>query len=260
MSKNILFITENLFKERTGASQAVDPKQLRPMIKTAQDIHIQPTLGSRMYKRLQDGIVDDTLTNIEKTLIDDYITDALIWYTMAMLPMTMGYQLFSKGFLQKTSEESNTPSRVDLELIEGKYTSLAEFYNKRLIDYLKENYNLYPEYYDPGSGLDVIFPDKQAYSCPIYLGDGYTNRRNHNVSSAGSFGTFNFTATGGESSFFITEIASKTVFIAMRGGLVKAITTNMTADTQYITINGGNVFLPIGDIASAGEVFSFVYK
>lgn len=260
MSKNILFITENLFKERTGASQAVDPKQLRPMIKAAQDIYIQKTLGSKMYIRLQTGIVDDDLNNVEKKLIDEYITDTLIWYTMSMLPMTMGYQLFSKGFLQKTSEDSSSPSRGDLELIEGKYQSMAEFYNKRLVDYLKENYKIYPEYNNPGTGLDVIFPDKQAYSCPIYLGDGYMNKRNYSLSSGGSFGTLNFTASGGEHTFYFSQFADKTVFIAMRGGLVKAITTNPTADTQYIQIVGGNVTLPTGDIAGAGEVFSFVFK
>ena len=85
MSKNIIFITENLFKQRTGASNAIDAKQLFPMIKVAQDIHIQPILGSSLYKRLQTGIDDDDLTNVEKTLIDDYITDALIWFTMSML-------------------------------------------------------------------------------------------------------------------------------------------------------------------------------
>jgi hypothetical protein len=143
MSKNILFITEQLFKERTGASNAIDGKQLKPMIKVAQDIYIQPTLGSTLYQRLQTGIDDNDLNLDEKTLIDNYVTDTLIWFTMSMLPMVMGYQLFSKGFLQKTAEESNAPSRADLELLESKYKSMAEFYNKRLIKYLQENYELY---------------------------------------------------------------------------------------------------------------------
>ncbi len=146
MSKNILFLTEQTFKERTGASNAIDGKQLFPMIKVAGDMFIQPVLGSTLYKRLQEGVEDDDLSVNEKTLIDDYITDALIWFTMSMLPMTMGYQLFSKGFLQKTSEESTPPSRADLELIEQKYKSMAEFYNSRLISFLQENYTLYSEY------------------------------------------------------------------------------------------------------------------
>ncbi len=38
MSKNILFLTEQTFKERTGASNAIDGKQLFPMIKVAGDM------------------------------------------------------------------------------------------------------------------------------------------------------------------------------------------------------------------------------
>ena len=90
MSKNILFLTEQTFKERTGASNAIDGKQLFPMIKVAGDMYIQPVLGSTLYKRLQEGVENDDLSVDEKALIDDYITDALIWFTMSMLPMSMG--------------------------------------------------------------------------------------------------------------------------------------------------------------------------
>lgn len=260
MSKNILFITEQLFKERTGASNAIDGKQLRPMIKVAQDIYIQPTLGSTLYNRLQTGIDDNDLNNDEKALIDNYVTDTLIWFTMSMLPMVMGYQLFSKGFLQKTAEESSTPSRADLELIEGKYKSMAEFYNKRLIKYLQENYELYNEYLNPDSGVDVIFPTKQGYSCPIFIGD-YTDRK-YGLSSASpkNIETAYYVATGGETSFGINAMAERTVLVAMRSGLGKMITSQPTNDMQSIQIVNGLVTLPTGDIASAGEVFSFVYR
>ena len=106
MSKNILFITEQTFKERTGASNQIDGKQIFPMVKVAGDMYIQPALGSKLYQRLQSGVVANNLNANEVILINDYITDALIWFTMSMLPMTMGFQLFSKGFLQKTSEDS----------------------------------------------------------------------------------------------------------------------------------------------------------
>lgn len=260
MSKNILFITEQLFKERTGASNSIDGKQLFPMIKVAQDIYIQPTLGSTLYNRLQTGIDDDDLNNDEKTLIDNYITDTLVWYTMSMLPMVMGYQLFSKGFLQKTAEESNTPSRADLELIESKYKSMAEFYNKRLIKYLQENYELYNEYLNPGSGVDVIFPSKQSYSSPIYLGEYLDKRGSVNSANTLQVATVYYTATGGETSFIVNAIDGKTVLVAMRSGLGKVITKFATNDTQYIQIVNGTVTLPTGDAAINGEVFSFVYR
>ena len=262
MSKNILFITEETFKSRTGASNAIDGKQLFPMIKVAGDIYIQPVLGSNLYKRLQTGITLDNLSVNEKLLIDDYMTDALIWYTMSMLPMVMGYQLFSKGFLQKTAEESNTPSRGDLELIEQKYKSMAEFYNTRMISYLKENYTLYSEYLNYGMGLDVIFPEDKAYTCPIYLG-GSERRNARYVNSSSTTPSpliATYIATGGEHTFTIVAMSGRVCYFAARGGLSKAITSSPTADTQYIQITSGVVTLPTGDIAMAGEVFTFLYQ
>jgi len=267
MSKNILFITEQTFKERTGASNNIDGKQLFPMIKVAGDIYIQPILGSTLYKRLQNGIVEDNLNAYEITLIDDYLTDALIWFTMSMLPMSMGYQLFSKGFLQKTAEESNTPSRADLELIEQKYKSMAEFYNQRMIKYLQENYTLYGEYLNYGMGLDVIFPEHKAYTSPIYLGGADNNKRswlNQSISSGAGASlplqVSYYTATAGLTTFTVNDLVGNTTISAFRSGLNKIITGNPTSDTAYLTINNGVVTLPTGDVTLAGELFTFLYR
>lgn len=261
MSKNILFITETLFKERTGASTAIDGKQIFPLIKVAQDIYIQGSLGSTLYKRLQDGIENEDLNLDEKRLLDDYITDALVWYTMSMLPMTMGYQLFSKGFLQKTAEESTAPARADLELIESKYKTMAEWYKTRLIEYLQANYLLYQEYLNNELALDTIFPEMKGYTCPIYLGDDY--QKNYIRPGGLNTTTLNqtqFIAVGGETSFTVALLANRETLICIRGGLGRAITTSPTANTEFIQINNTMVTLPTGDACMPGELFVFLYK
>jgi hypothetical protein len=263
MSKNILFLTEQTFKDRTGASNMIDGKQIFPMIKVAGDMYIQPALGSRLYNRLQDGVQVGNLTPDETTLINDYITDTLIWYTMSMLPMSMGFQLFSKGFLQKTSEDSISPSRKDLELIEEKYKSLAEFYKTRMIKYLQENYVKFFEYYNTGSGWDVIEPEDKAYTCPIYLGNTEVpeNPRYYSSTSGASYPQIAYyTATGGESTFNVALLVGRTPLVATRGGLTKVIVTTPTSDTGKIQIVNGVVTLPTGDIAMANELFTFLYN
>lgn len=263
MSKNILFITESLFKERTGASTAIDGKQLFPMIKVAQDIYIQPILGSTLYLRLQNGIDADNLNNDEKALIDNYITDTLVWYTMSMLPMVMGYQLFSKGFLQKTSEESTAPSQKDLELIEQKYKAMAEFYSARTIAYLQENYTKHYEYLNPSLGVDTIFPKIDSYTCPIYLGDPMERRTPRYVNSSSGYIAplyVYYVAAGTVSTFNVPELVNRTMIAAFRSGLNKIITAGTTADTGYIQINNGQVTLPTGDLTSPGELFTFLYR
>lgn len=260
MSKNILFITETLFKERTGASTAIDGKQIFPIIKVAQDIYIQGALGSTLYKRLQDGIEDDDLNNSEKELLDDYITDTLVWYTMSLLPMSMGFQLFSKGFLQKTAEESTAPSRSDLELIEARYSKTAEYYKTRLIKYLQENYTSFWEYLNNTQTIDTIFPESRGYTCPIYIGEDNQPKFINSSSSTLTLNVANYIAVGGENSFAMGILSNRQVLAATRSGLAKVVTESVTIDTGYLQITGGVVTLATGDVAIVGELFTFLYK
>jgi hypothetical protein len=179
MSLNILFINETLLKSRTPISDAIDGKQIKPVIKLAQDKFILPALGSTFYKRLQEGIENDDLSENEKNLLDNYITDALVWFTIAELVVASSFQFFSKGVMQKTSEESISPTKSQLDLLERKYMSNGEFYKQRLIDYLRENCTMFDEYMNYAGGFDVIDPQLQAYTCPIYLGRGRTKKINN---------------------------------------------------------------------------------
>ena len=263
MSANILFISPALIKSRTGISDAIDDKQIKPQIKVAQDIYIQPALGSTLYIRLQEGVDADNLTASETTLLNSYVTDALIWFTISQLPLALGYQFFSKGVLQKTSEESNTPSRPDLELLSNHYKQNAEWYKQRLIQYLRENYTLYLEYMQTGSGLDVIFPETRAYTSPMWLGTNSAIpeiRSYNNNSYGGTLATIEFTPIAGVASFNVSQLAGRTVLIATRSGAVKGVTTLPTNNSLYLQINSLTVTLPTGDVTQAGELFTFTYK
>lgn len=263
MSANVIFISPELIKSRTGISEFIDDKNINPQIKVAQDTCIQPALGSTLYLRLQAGIEADNLSNNEKTLINTYITDSLVWYTVSLLPMALGYQFFSKGVLQKTAEESNTPSRADLELISNSYKSTAEFYKNRLIQYLRENYQLYQEYFITGSGIDVIFPETRAYTSPIYLGTEYSSSimRTYGNNSVGGYPqTIEVTPAAGVAQFTVSALQDKTVLIATRSGLVKGTTNAATTNTGYLQINGTTITLPTGDVTMVGELFTFTYR
>ena len=265
MSANIIFISEETLKNRTGISDAIDGKQVKPQIKLAQDIYIQTALGSTLYMRLQSGIEANNLNTNESILLNTYVTDSLVWYTMSLLPMALGFQFFAKGILQKTAEESQVPTRADLELISSQYKMTAEFYKQRMIDYLRQNYTLYTEYFNTGAGFDIIFPELKAYTCPIYLGGGnsdYANRSfsGNNVASS-STATVYVTPSAGVSTFTIPGIlASSVILIATRSGMVKGITNVPTSNTLYLQINNNVVTLPVGDVTMPGELFSFTYR
>ena len=114
MSRNILFISVDTIKDRTGLHVNVDPKLVFPDILYAQDAYILPALGTALYERLQNGIECGDLNCDEETLLNTYITPCLVYYVMSELPMALSYQFYNKGVVRKTGDNQTEPSASDL--------------------------------------------------------------------------------------------------------------------------------------------------
>jgi hypothetical protein len=174
MSKNILFISTDTIKERTGIATNLDPKLIFPDILYAQDAYILPALGTALYNKLQTGIECGTLNCDEETLLNTYITPCLVHYVLSEIPMGISYQFYNKGVVRKSGDNQTEPSASELTDVANRYQARAEFYKQRLIKYLKQESQAsakFPEYINPGTGVDTIVPDNQGYTTTIWLGD-----------------------------------------------------------------------------------------
>jgi hypothetical protein len=173
MSRNILFISVDTIKERTGLHFNTDEKLVNPEILTAQDMYILPALGTALYERLQDGIAANNLTQVESNLLDTYIAPTLVYYVMSELPMGLSYQFYNKGLIRKSGEGQENPSAAELIDVADRYKVRAEFYKQRLVKYLldRSGFGTFPEYNNPGTAYDTIIPERQAYTTSIWLGD-----------------------------------------------------------------------------------------
>jgi hypothetical protein len=169
MSRNILMISDTMIKEKTAIHGNIDPKLLYPEIKVAQDLYIHPLLGTALFDKILDDINAETLAGVYKTLVDDYLVDALIYYTLGELPTTISYQFWNKGVLRKQGDNTELPSMNELIDIANKYKNRAESYATRAMRYLEQNYSLFAEYVSPGSGVDTIYPTGRAFDLPVSL-------------------------------------------------------------------------------------------
>ena len=166
-----------MIKERTAIHGNIDPKLIYPDIKVAQDMYIHPILGTSLYNKLQtiisDGTISSDAANAEyKTLIDRYIVDALMYFTLSELPTTISYQFWNKGVMRKQGENTDLPSMSELIDLSNKYKSRAEFYANRLMLYVKQNAaTKFTEYLNPGNTMDTVTPEQRAFTMPVYLGD-----------------------------------------------------------------------------------------
>lgn len=192
MSENILLISDLMIKERTAIHGNIDPKLIYPDIKVAQDMYILPILGTGLYNKLQTIVSDGTITsnpvNLNyKMLMDKYLVDALMYYTLSELPTTISYQFWNKGVVRKHGQDTDLPSMSELIDLSNKYKSRAEFYAQRMRLWIVQNApQFFPEYLNPGSTIDTITPEQRAFTMPVYLGDE-TNVRINAYCNPGGF-------------------------------------------------------------------------
>lgn len=170
MSSNTLILSAAVLKERQGIHDNVDEKLIYPDIKAAQDTWLPRLLGTALYDKILTDIAGNNLAGVYKTLVDDYILDVLMNYVMSEIPIAISYQFWNKGITRKTSDNTETPSAQEILMIKDKYLRRADMYADKLRRYLKQNYNSFPEYINPGNGVDTDFPERD-FNMPIYLGD-----------------------------------------------------------------------------------------
>jgi len=110
-----------MIKERTSIHGNIDPKLIYPDIKVAQDMYIHPILGTALYNKLLSDINGSGPTGEYKTLIDKYIADTLIWYTLSELPQNISFQFWNKGVVRKQGENTELPSMSELIDLSNRY-------------------------------------------------------------------------------------------------------------------------------------------
>jgi len=172
MANKALFVSIADIKKKSIISGNVDPDKIVQFVEVAQDTHIQNYLGGKLYKKLQqlivDGELDDAGNADYKTLVDDYIKPMLIWFTQADYMPFAAFSVSNGGVYKHTSENSESVTMDELNMLAGRALETAEFYTRRFMDYMDHNSTLYPEY--TSTANEDMNPDRDVNFGGIYLG------------------------------------------------------------------------------------------
>ena len=155
-----LFITPTDLKQNSLIDGNVDTDKFIQFIKIAQQIHIQNFLGTSLYDKISDDIIAGTLAGDYLTLVRDYVKDMLIHYAMVDYLPFAAYQVSNGGVFKHASENSESVTKSEVDSLVEKHRQFAQFYTRRLIDYMSFNNTLYPEYNT--SQNEDMYPDKDA--------------------------------------------------------------------------------------------------
>ena len=146
---NILLISEDTLKTYSHLNDNVWGKSLTPAIITAQDIYLQKFLGSCLYKKVLELVENGGIRNenyaMYKELLDSYITNFLIYQTLANLIPEISTKITNMGLVVSNDEHVQNVTQGERDLVMGQYRKYADAYCKMMQDFLKENRDSFPE-------------------------------------------------------------------------------------------------------------------
>jgi len=169
----IQFITINELKKRGFIHGNVDTDTLKICISRAQDMNIQEALGTPLYKKMIE-LVDDWLTNqtaipaVYKELLEDKLQPALVAWTDERASVHLLYRITNKTVGQNEDQYIRASERKAAISLKDRLTKDAEFYTERLIGYLIDNCEDFPEYKDYICKRENVARAKSGYSKPFY--------------------------------------------------------------------------------------------
>ena len=164
-------INPKTLKETAYVDENVDDKLLSNTIVYVQDLYILPKLGTGLLNELKTQIDAGTLTALNTTLLSTYVKPVFVYLVLSELPIPMNMKLTNIGIVEKRSENSEPIAFNKIVAFGDKFKNIAEYYAERLKLYLCEHSNDYPLYLNPGTGVDIVRPDRQSYTGGWYLGD-----------------------------------------------------------------------------------------
>ena len=161
---DVLLINRDDIMSLTGSGGSVDTDRFLPHIKTAQDMHLQPVLGTDLLNKLLTIVGDDTWEDAGNeayaTLITSYVTPFLVYYTMVdFLPFQL-FQIENAGVYRRNSDNAIVAEKDDMQMLVNAFRSKAEFHNRRINEYLCNNTSSFAEY-TSNSGSDM-HPDSDT--------------------------------------------------------------------------------------------------
>lgn len=154
-----LFITPNDLKQNTILNGNVDTDLFIQFIKIAQQMHIQNYLGTKLYEAITNKIDTSTLTGDYLDLTTEYIQPMLIHFAMIDYLPFANYQIRNGGVFKHRSENSESTSKDELDILIQKHRTFADFYAKRFVDYMGIFASQkFPEYWQNRD--DDMYPDR----------------------------------------------------------------------------------------------------
>ncbi len=155
-----LFIKREDLVRNTALGGNVDTDKFIQFIKIAQEIHVQNYLGTKLYNKISEDIIADTLTGDYLALVNTYVQPILIHFAMMEYMPFAAYTIGNGGVYKHQSENSTTVEKNEVDYLVEKERKIAEYYVQRFVDYMSFHQSNFPEY--NSNTNEDIYPDRDV--------------------------------------------------------------------------------------------------
>lgn len=175
----VLLVSEDYIKSNSNLDSNVWGEYLTSAIREAGDIGLQQIVGTCLYTailtKVGDGSITATTESAYKTLLDDYIQPYLMYQVITDLVPIIGVKLANIGVVRSNDEYVQNLSEDERHAIKQFYQYKADFYCRRLQQFLLNNKELFPEL-DECTCRNIKATLDSAASTGLFLG-GLRGRR-----------------------------------------------------------------------------------
>lgn len=164
----ILLISPDYLYQNTDVNTSVEASKVTPYIRLAQDMWIEPLIGTDLMNKIKEDSDDGSITGNYLVLRNDYMRPALVWFTYQEMLPSLNYKIDNGSIAQHNSENTSAVgiSEMNRRIEDSKKNS--RFYAQRLQDYICDNPSLFPEL-NTNTGSDQ-FPTPNRH-LPFMLSD-----------------------------------------------------------------------------------------
>jgi len=155
-----LFIKPIDLKRNSIIDGNVDVDKFIGFVKIAQEIHIRNYLGTDLYNKISADIIAGSLAGNYLNLVNDHLQSMLIHFAMVDYLPFAAYQIKNGGISKHVSENAESVSKDEVDYLVAKHRDIAEYYTRRMIDYVTYNISSFPEY-NTNNNEDV-YPSKDS--------------------------------------------------------------------------------------------------
>ena len=169
---NVLFCSEDYIKSNSSLSDNMFGKNLLPALRESQDVYLQQIIGSTLYEKIikliDDELIGETENALYKDLLDNQIRPYLLYQTLVQLIPVINAKLVNFGTSQSNDEHLVNLSQGDVVVLTGHYQNMADFYCRRLQEYILNNCDTLGV--DACSCESIKSNLENAATCGVFLG------------------------------------------------------------------------------------------